>query len=44
MLGKGVLDPQWEALRVQGFSQQQIQSGVSKTLAAVYRRLLDERL
>jgi hypothetical protein len=35
-------DPQWEALREQGFSQQQIQSGVSKTLATVYRRMLDE--
>ena len=35
-------EPQWETLRVQGFSQQQIQSGVSKTLATVYRRLLDE--
>ncbi len=36
-------EPQWQALREQGFSPQQIQSGVSKTLATVYRRLLDER-
>ncbi|MDH3603027.1 MAG: hypothetical protein OEU26_25730, partial [Candidatus Tectomicrobia bacterium] len=35
-------EPQWQALREQGFSHQQIQSGVSKTLATVYRHLLDE--
>ena len=35
-------EPQWQALSLQGFSHQQIQSAVSKTLATVYRRLLDE--
>ncbi len=35
-------EPQWQALTAQGFTHKQIQSVVSKTLARVYRRLLDD--
>ena len=35
-------EPEWQALIGQGFNDKQIQSVVSKTLATVYRRMLEE--